>query len=440
MFQFLPVTSHILGDGLSESLFLLLTASALLFGAQALHGKSPPRFALCGLFSGLAYLTRPEGVLLLGAMGISLIALQFAPRWRRTWRDLLACTACLTLAALAAGSPYFLTTGCFSTKPSVGHLMGQEKEKGTDWSPRRNRQAGGPGRAPLAGGPGAVAGPLLAAVPAVMLSTEGDTLQRLARGLWGLGTELANGFHYIGWIPALIGFLCYLGRPSTTTPGMWPLMMLCLLHALILWRLAVIVGYLSDRHIQVIVLCAIYPLAAGLVDLPGQLRQRLQAWGWPATARVLGRGGPALSLLLLAGLTGAGLPKALHTLHAQRAGYHAAGLYLAEHARLCDTILDRHAWAHYYAGFVFREGDPPVRDPGHQFYYYVVGRSKDGSEPELPLQELFPSEKQILKKGARDVYHWPPGRPLEQAAVVIYALPDPNDVGAERLRQINFEP
>src|SRR5205807_129692 len=40
MFQCLPVTGHILGDGLSEALFLLLTTSGLLFGAQALHGKS----------------------------------------------------------------------------------------------------------------------------------------------------------------------------------------------------------------------------------------------------------------------------------------------------------------------------------------------------------------------------------------------------------------
>jgi hypothetical protein len=370
-------------------------------------------------------------------MGISLVALQFAPRWRRTWRDLLACTSCLTLAALAAGSPYFLTTGCFSTKPSVGHLMGREKEKGTDWSPRRNRQAGGPLTQPSTHGWGRAgrgAGPLLAAVPAVMLSTEGDTLERLARGLWGLGAELANGFHYIGWIPALIGFICYLGRPSTTTPGMWPLMMLCLLHALILWRLAVIVGYLSDRHIQVIVLCAIYPLAAGLIDLPGELRQRLQAWGWPATARVLGRGGPALSLLLLAGLTGAGLPKALHTLHSQRAGYHAAGLWLAERVRPCDSIIDRHAWAHYYAGFVFREGQPPVRDPGHQVYYYVVGKSKDGNDPLLPSQDLFLSEKQLIKRGATALYHWPPDRPLERAAVVVYALPDANDVEAEEHR------
>jgi 4-amino-4-deoxy-L-arabinose transferase-like glycosyltransferase len=446
MFQCLPVTGHILGDGLSEALFLLLTASALLFAAQALHNKSPLRFALCGAFCGLSYLTRPEGALVLAATGLSLICLQFAPLWRRTWRNFLASQAYLILAALAAGSPYFLATGCFSTKPSVGHLMGKEMEKGAEPLRPKQHRAEGPPSLPSPHGRGGVGrgGPLLAAVPAVVLSTDGPTVQRLARGLWGLGTELVNGFHYVGWVPALIGLCLYLNRPSTTTPGMWPLLLLCLFHALVLWRLAVVVGYLSDRHIQVIVLCGIYPAAMFLLDLPARLRGWLRAWGLldrvPAADRLLERGGPALSLLLLVGLTGTGLPKTLHALHPQRAGHHAAGLWLAEHTHLCDTILDRHAWAHYYAGFVFREGQPPVRDPGHQFYYYVVGKTKDGSDPELPSQELFLSEKQLTRRGAVDVYHWPPGRPLERAAVIIYRLRDPNDVEAERLRQISFTP
>jgi hypothetical protein len=426
LFQCLPVSGHILSDGLSEALFLLLTATGLLFGAQALHGKSRARFALCGVFCGLAYLTRPEGALLLAATGFSLVILQFAPAWRRTWRDFLACGASLTLAALATGSPYFLTTGCFSIKPSVHQIMGQEKAEDTG-----RHQDAGPSPLAQRGRP----------LFAVMVNTGGTTLTQLGRGLWGLGTEVINGFHYVGWLPAVIGIWWYKRRPSTTTPGMWPLLLLCFFQALVLWRLAAVVGYLSDRHIQVIVLCGIYPAAACLLDLPARLGDWLRAWGWGGRPRaagwLLGRGGPVLSLVLLLALAGTGLPKTLQTLHGKRAGHHAAGLYLARKADPADLILDRHAWAHYYAGRVFTEGQTVRPAPGHvPACYHVINRSKDkeGAEFEPAAGELFLTEKQLKARGAEVVYHWPLNRPVERAVVIVYKLPGEADAEAEEPR------
>ncbi len=421
LFQCLPVTGHLLSDGLSEALFLLLTATALLLGGLALHSGSRRRYALCGVFCGLAYVTRPEGVLVLAATGLSLLAVQALPAWRRPWRHALACGLTLTLAALVTGSPYFLTVGGFSTKPSARQMMGEE----------------------VAGGATgevcclACDGPPLAAVPAVILSTEGSMTKRLVRGLWGLGAELINGFHYLLWAPALLG-VWWNCRRVRDVPAFLPLVILCALHGLVLWRLAVVVGYLSDRHIQVIVLCGIYPAASALLELPGRLRAWLDGHGWlgraPALATLLGRGGPALSVLLLATLIGWGLPKTLHTLHQRRAGYHAAGLWLGAHAHPADTIYDRHAWAHYYAGRVFVEGKAPPRDPGHRAVsYHVVGKQKAGGEPEPPLQDRFPCEKRLKELGAEVVYHWPPDRPRERASVFVYVVRPEDDAEAEEL-------
>src|SRR5262249_55298346 len=70
LFHALPAGAHLLSDGLSESLFLLFSVTALLFAVQAVRGQSVARFALCGVFAGLAYLTRPEGALVVAATGI----------------------------------------------------------------------------------------------------------------------------------------------------------------------------------------------------------------------------------------------------------------------------------------------------------------------------------------------------------------------------------
>src|SRR5439155_11796265 len=76
LFQCLPVPAHILSDGLSEALFLLLACSALALAVLAMRGSKPWLFALSGAFCGLAYLTRPEGGLILPAALLTLAGLQ----------------------------------------------------------------------------------------------------------------------------------------------------------------------------------------------------------------------------------------------------------------------------------------------------------------------------------------------------------------------------
>src|SRR5439155_26866857 len=55
LFQFLPVSARALSDGLSEATFLLFMATALYLAVRGLRRGSVWRFALSGLFGGLAY-------------------------------------------------------------------------------------------------------------------------------------------------------------------------------------------------------------------------------------------------------------------------------------------------------------------------------------------------------------------------------------------------
>ena len=69
LFQCLPTSGKVMGDGLSDTLFLLFACAGLWLACVALRRGSWIAFALTGLAGGLAYLTRPEGALIVGAPG-----------------------------------------------------------------------------------------------------------------------------------------------------------------------------------------------------------------------------------------------------------------------------------------------------------------------------------------------------------------------------------
>src|SRR5262249_44854874 len=69
LFQCLPASSRVLSDGISEATFLLFATTGLFCGVLGLHRRRAWYFAACGVCGGLAYLTRPEGGLIVGVAG-----------------------------------------------------------------------------------------------------------------------------------------------------------------------------------------------------------------------------------------------------------------------------------------------------------------------------------------------------------------------------------
>jgi hypothetical protein len=108
-------------------------------------------------------------------------------------------------------------------------------------------------------------------------------------------------------------------------------------------------------------------------------------------------------------------------MHGNRAGYHAAGRWLAERARVADVVLDDHAWAAYYAGRLFMEGipiQPPSGPP--QKKYAVIGRGKERNPFSTPRTV---TEEQMRREDGKVVYFWPLNRPEDRADIVVYAAP-----------------
>jgi hypothetical protein len=398
LFQCLPVSARVMADGLSEATFLLFLTASLWLAVRGMRGRSVAAFAGCGLFSGLAYLTRPEGALMVPAAALVLVAVQFISAWRRPWPRALACLAALLLTATAVASPYVLVNGRLTNKPTPRKL----------WQPDGDD-------APVAWH--GAHGPLTASILAIYAP---ETLKdRRLWGVYAIGSEGMKDFHYLAVLPLLIGLWSFRQRLKANCAA-WVSTMLCALHFLILWRVAVVVGYVSDRHMLVLVLCGAFLAADGVFILGERLAllaRRFRAGGAARPVGIAESG--TLSVVLLLILLAFGLKEALKPLHANRAGHRQAGLWLAEHTSPADPIVDPFCWAHYYAGRVFCEGSKPPAPLGYIPTEYVVLEKSPTSE-----HSRLPTIRQARALAARGqvVYHWPVEKPEAAAKILVYAV------------------
>jgi Dolichyl-phosphate-mannose-protein mannosyltransferase len=390
LFQCLPASSRVLSDALSEGVWLLLAATALLAALRGFRNQSWIALGVSGLCSGLAYLARPEGIMVALAIGLVLIGAQFTSRWRRPWPGVLGCAASLALGAVAVGGPYAAIIGHVTNKTTGIEILQTALEEG----PKRSSWPATPS--------GADGGVQSASFGVYWLDArKSERGRRLVWGLKAVAGEYIKGFGYFAWLPALVGLCCCAG-PFRRELGAWAVFALCLLFTLALWRVAYVAGYVSERHSLPVVMFGLYWMVAGVDWLCSRLvgaGNWVQArWGWAPRFRA--REGMVAQVMLIA-FAGVALPKSLEPLHANRAGFHAAGLWLAEHADPTDAIVDPFAWAEYYAGHALR--DPRTVDappPSRQFV--VVG----GSGNEHARLPLMPAAETLANQGTL-VYRWP---------------------------------
>jgi hypothetical protein len=262
-----------------------------------------------------------------------------------------------------------------------------------------------------------------------------DGLGHWGWSLYALGSEICKGFFYVAWIPALVGlFVFRAGRAANAGRMLLPI--LCLLQCLALLRVAFVAGYVSDRHVLIIVLCGLYWAVAAvfyLIETSLALQSGVRiltrsASEVPSKSATFDPLDPSAALLFLV-FCGLALPKTLAPLHANRAGHHAVGLWLAEHVTPADEIEDPFCWAAHYAGRTFcrNTGGPVARAPGSEDsqaptrYRYVVHECRPDHrekfrKPTTPVDNL-------VAAGAQVVYHWPEGIPRDEAQIILFAVP-----------------
>ncbi|MCS7045494.1 MAG: glycosyltransferase family 39 protein [Gemmataceae bacterium] len=392
--QWLPTTAHHLSDGISESLFLFLLTTALWSAVRGCQNRHWLWFAATGAASGLAYLTRPEGLVVSLAVAAALVLGQALRPARQPWTAVAAQALALLIGLVPLAALYTVPAGRLTRKPALERMLASAGNAST---PRPLRS-----------------------VPPAMLSGDAFVqisapMHRLARGCWSLAAELAAALHYLGFF-AVMAALPKLPAMADD-PGRRVVVLYFLGHAMLLVVLATAAGYLSDRHVIPMVLLLAYAAAAGLQAVGGWcLSCRFRRRGWNDRA----------GLLVLAGVIVIVSPQTLARLHGHRAGNHAAGLWLAEHWRPGDIVIDDHCWSHYYARQVFFEGQDPTAAPDHRaLCYVVITRSRN---PRVqPLRDEC--ERRLRGMNGQVVYHWPPAVPAAAARVVVYAVPRSSSLG-----------
>jgi hypothetical protein len=432
LFQCLPTSGKVMGDGLSDTLFLLFACSALCLACVALRRGSRIVFALTGLAGGLAYLTRPEGALIVGVTGLVLLGVQLNRHWRRSWRCVLGDGVALSLAALAAMTPYMFVIGGITVKNTPNLMMNQQRPD-ADWE-NRLRPPAPPKEKALQSRRTAAGSTLLAiwyAPGQADFDNEFAKIKDLrdlqntkppSRYVWALKAlyvELGKGFFYVAWLPALLGLWWFRDR-FQRVPGAWVLLLACLTLLGLLYRVAEKMGYLSDRHLLLVILCASYWSVAAVAVLGEKL-----AWGsarlWPILAGTRWADGRIWSLGLLLLLTLAPLPRTLQPLHAERAGFRTVGRWLAEHTRPGDWIEDPYCWTYYYAGRVFLEGCTGLAAEQPPCFYVVLEGSKNRHPHLVSLQAALVHT--LEEKGSVKVHQQAVVRGKESVNIQVYRVP-----------------
>ena len=328
LFQVLPVSARVTSDGLTEAWYLVFVAFGLRSGVIAVQAHGVRGFFAAGLFGGLAYLVRPEGLLVSLTMGLFAV-LSALDRRVGARRAVLRGLAVTLGTALVAG-PYMKTIGGVTLKNAAAAMAGSVVTL------------------PAPPGP---------ALFAMSYSPERDG-GKLAWVAKAIALEGTKTFHYAPLGFALIA-LPLAARRLRDDPAVGVLLLMAGLNLGVVALLAAKVSYLSERHTLPIAFVGCFLAAHAMFGARGLWRP---IFGGPLTSR-------PVVWVFYAAIVGSCLPAAAKPLHEDRFGHRVVGEYLKEHAAPGDVILDPYDWAQFYSGRSVR-GVPP--DPQPPRYRWAV--------------------------------------------------------------------
>lgn len=388
LFQVLPVPARVTSDGLSEGVYLLVVAVAILLGVRAARRPAIGGFLLCGLATGASYLVRPEGLLVAGAVGLVIVAAGVSRRWPRDQALGRLTALCVGMALVAL--PYMVLIGKLTNKPTGDHMLSPFDD------PREQIWKGQPGtQAPAARNP---------ALFAKWWNPDVD--EGRSRVMWAIeatGSEVTKALHYVIAGLAVLGLFAHRRQLFAPDAGMWVLVILGVMSFALLVYLAARIGYVSERHTLLFVLISCVFAAAALEPLAQLVGQtpRVRWLTWCG---------------LLLALVATSVPYTLKTMHPQREGHKHAGQWLAQHIQEGDWLIDPLTWGEWYAGrtlyrTVEHRGNPAV-------VWVIVEKGKTSPHSRLPQwQEAL----QRVEQGEL-VYQWPEAAKDDQPRVCVYRI------------------
>ncbi len=387
LYQLMPVCTQVTSDGLSDGVFLLMAAMSLWMAVLGLRRNGIGWFAAAGLLAGLGYLVRPESVVLVLAVGVVILGLKLRGVW--TWRPTLLRGGALVGGLLVAMTPYIAVIGKFSNKPTAGGILKGEDQP--TWERNQSQVT-----------PRGVSVPL-----AEWWNQEQGIFS--SRAIWGVKAMMVEIVKAAFYVLPLFAFLgVFLARSRIRDDAAVVLLVvLCSLHAVLLWVVASRAGYVAERHTLLVVLFGSYFTGVAIPAIGG----------WLASAPRLGRVGNATfwTAAIVVAILAACIPGGMKTLHANRAGHHAAGLWIAQHREPNDFVKDPFAWAEFYSGYL---RSPPQVSQSARVVFVVLEGLANNPHPRL---HQMPEALRWARYG-KLVYHWPVDVPAERGKVFVYRL------------------
>ncbi len=337
-----PLTGHVLADVLSEGTFLLFWMwglyTALRFLRDGRFAWLPPMIAL----SAMAYLSRPEGILLPAAMVATLLVMPILRATRMNWPRWWAAVALLIVGPGLLVGPYVAAKGGLGTKPAVQRLLGTAPASAPDAVER--------------------ARPL-------------DPNQSTAKTVALAGKAVFEAIRDSVTIPLLplsvVGLVVACRRPNGRGRAWLFLGIMGTAALLALMRLHATGGYCSPRHTMVLAMILIPAAGAGLdailtrLTIPGR-------WFGLGDARF--KAGPAVWIALMAGFVALNASALMEPINLGKAGYRDAGQWIKGNVPPGAKVVDVTGLTLFYGerpGYTFANLDQAPGDPVLQ---WVVAR------------------------------------------------------------------
>jgi len=354
---------------------------------------------LAGAAVAMAVLARTEVLVLAGAFALVLIAFQFLPGRRQTWRRLVVAAGCFALGMTVVLGPYLAAMRVAGPKEAVLRILGRHSVK-SEFS----RSVGSEETVLWRMADGEW--------PSFDVKEQSVTLRRrgYAAAVCQFGKKLADAFGY--WVGALALFGMWRLRHGPTSRAHRFVQIFFLLFCLAVIRFAAAEGYLAPRHLMALVVAGLGSAGVGGLELGCWMAGRRRATaegdgaisatekgdspifaarksGQSPAARKSGQSPAARKSgqssgtrlawvpVVLAGV--ACLPQMLVHHHHSRLGHREAGRWLAEQGDPTGAVLDTRGWSGLYSGLnthPYAEAPAALSDP--RLRYVVVGNREFG--------------------------------------------------------------
>ena len=378
-----PIPAHVLADALSEGTFLFFWLWGFYASLRFLRAGDLRWLSLALGLGGLAYLSRPEGLLLFLALTLTLGLSLFVPAARLSVRCWWLSVATILLVPTLLIGPYVVAKGGVGTKPAIARLLGSSGPSRHDAVERER--------------------PLAADLPTSKIYQMAITAAITA--VCGAVTFPLLPF-------SLIGIAAAIRRTRRERLRAWLYVGVILVTSMMAFtRLYATGGYCTPRHTLAISILLIAAAVAGIRTSIALLVK----WGRFAAIRKRTK---LASFVMTLGLVATNAPALLTPVNSGAGAYRTAGLWVGKNVALDGRIVDVTGWAQYYGerpGYTFANLIEAPSDPSAR---WVIVRDAHLTGPWSYCEQL-----RSLVSGAKLVARFPLNRRMGQARVSIYERP-----------------